>query len=520
MMNVSKSESVSVFDAPTIIVQDEFTTGGAQRKGGSEARTFSLNQDLDYVRGLHSWRAGIMLDGGYSATSTSTNYLGTYTFENLDAYLAGRPRSYSIRTGNPNVSFWNVQTALYVQDDYRPRKNLSISLGMRYEMQTRVQDRTNIAPRAGFTWSPLKSGRMSVRGSWGIFYDWFNMGTYAQTLQTDGTRQREVNIINPSYPNPGALGASAPINRYLLEDRRKLPQHNRASFGVSGSIKRLSLGATYSHWLTSNVLVGENLNAPVNGVRPDPLFANIIRAVGVAEAKTHSVSGNVSVNLSPMASPGALPMPPGANSANQKFFSLRRNLFVSTFFGINRSRNNSDGAFAVPASGDLSQEWGPSFGGLWNVSTSISTGMIKNLSVNLGVYANAGSYYTIRTGFDDNGDLIFNDRPAGVGRNTERGTAQINGEMFLNYTIGFGRQTTTPPMGGVMIMERGGAMSATMMQMPAAPRYRLNIGVIISNPTNRANYGGYNGVMTSKLFRQPTSASGVRTIRFNMGLSF
>ena len=32
--------------------------------------------------------------------------------------------------------------------------------------------------------------------------------------------------------------------------------------------------------------------------------------------------------------------------------------------------------------------------------------------------------YTIRTGRDDNGDLVFNDRPAGVGRNTERGAAR------------------------------------------------------------------------------------------------
>ena len=35
--------------------------------------------------------------------------------------------------------------------------------------------------------------------------------------------------------------------------------------------------------------------------------------------------------------------------------------------------------------------------------------------------AQAAAPYTIRSGVDTNGDLIFNDRPAGVGRNTLRG---------------------------------------------------------------------------------------------------
>ena len=55
---------------------------------------------------------------------------------------------------------------------------------------------------------------------------------------------------------------------------------------------------------------------------------------------------------------------------------------------------------------------------------------------------------------------------------------------------------------------------------PSAPRYRLNFGVSIQNPTNHANYSSYSGVMTSEFFKKPTSAYGVRSITFNMGLSF
>jgi tRNA G26 N,N-dimethylase Trm1 len=52
------------------------------------------------------------------------------------------------------------------------------------------------------------------------------------------------------------------------------------------------------------------------------------------------------------------------------------------------------------------------------------------------------------------------------------------------------------------------------------PRYRLNFSVSINNLTNRANYGGFNGNLSSADFGKPLSASGVRSVRFNAGLSF
>ena len=510
-MSSNRSESRSVVEAPTIVTPDG-TTGGAQRRGGATNRMFAFQQDLDYVRGLHSVRGGIMVDGSYLRSDSFSNYLGTYTFEDLTAFEQGRPRSYTRRIGDPTIEYWNVQTGLYIQDDIRPRKNVSISLGLRYEMQRRVDDKANFAPRAGFTWSPLQSGRISVRGSWGIFYDWYPMNLYGQTLQTDGTRAREINILNPSFPDPGPLDAAAtPSNRYVLEDDLRMPRTNRMSLGLSGNVGRVYLGATYSYNLQSNVLVGENLNAPVNGVRPDPSFVNVFRAIGAARSKFHSVSGNASLNLGPTGATAPA-------SASQPFFSARRGLYLSTFFGINRSRSQSEGAFSVPFSSNLEDEWAPS-GAPWNMHAGISSAMFRNLNMNLSVNANAAGYYSIRTGRDDNGDLIFNDRPAGVGRNTERGAINLSSYLSINYSLGLGRQSTSAPM-GIMIMERGGVLTAGTGPASTMPRYRLTFGVSIENPTNRANYGGYSGVMTSEFFRRPTSVFGVRRVMFNMGLSF
>ena len=97
------SESRSAVEAPTIRVNDAFTRGGAQVAGGQHSRTFGIGSDLDYVRGIHTIRTGIQIDAARWRSDDTTNYLGTYTFESLDAFLTGRPRSFTRRIGDPTI---------------------------------------------------------------------------------------------------------------------------------------------------------------------------------------------------------------------------------------------------------------------------------------------------------------------------------------------------------------------------------------------------------------------------------
>ena len=194
----------SAVEAPTIIVNDAFTIGGAQRRGGTHARNYWLNSDLDYVRGIHSMRTGIEVQAARSRHGLRQQLSRHLRLRGVSTRSRrARPRSYTRRTGDPNVSYTNVQGGVYIQDDIKIRKNLTVTGGVRYEAQTHVPDQLNFAPRAGFTWAPFKSGKTTLRGSWGMFYDWLSTGTYAQTLQVDGFRQRELNIVNPSFPDPG-----------------------------------------------------------------------------------------------------------------------------------------------------------------------------------------------------------------------------------------------------------------------------------------------------------------------------
>ena len=152
------TEMASAIEAPTIRVNDAFTSGGAQMRGGRSDVSFEVASDLDYVRGNHSWRTGLLFEGGRYKSDDTSNYLGTYTFASLADYEAGRPTNYTRRIGDPNVSYSHMQAAAYVQDDWRIARSLLLSAGVRYGMQTHVGDAWNLSPRVSAAWSPLRNG--------------------------------------------------------------------------------------------------------------------------------------------------------------------------------------------------------------------------------------------------------------------------------------------------------------------------------------------------------------------------
>jgi hypothetical protein len=513
-LNRQTSRSESALEAQTIRINDVRTFGGQQQAGGRQINLVNLASDLDYVRGIHSVRAGIVLNGGRYQTDESSNYLGTYTFESEQDFLAGRPRSYTRRIGDPNILYWNLQAGAYLQDDIRVSKTLTFSPGIRYEAQTHLNDLWNFGPRFGFTWSPFKGGKTTLRASWGIFYDWLQAGTYEQSLRVDGFHQQELNIANPFYPDPGNTGGVIlPTNRYLLDEDLPMARNMRVSAGIDQRLTPvIRFGATYADTRGSGLLRGRNLNAPIDGIRPDPFFGNIVEVVPDARLTTQMLSTNFGVSLS-------APSP----TLQRARFNWRRG-GINGGYTISRSRNNTDGAFSLPATGDLADEWAASGNDVRHrFSAAINTQALRNLNIFIHMFATSGSPYTIRTGRDDNRDQVFNDRPAGIGRNTERGSAQFNASGNFSYTVPIGKRKVPPPPGIMITSDRAGGGGFTVTQAPQQvdpPRYRLTFNLSVQNLINRTNYGAFIGTMTSPFFRQPTSASNPRRIDFGMGFSF
>ena len=501
----SDSEAHSLLEAQTVRVLDSFTRGGAQRAGGQHSRSLNAATDLDYVRGIHSYRAGLDVTYLRMRADDTTNYLGTYTFESPEAYELKQPRSYTRRVGDPDIRYSNLQGGIYLQDDMRLRRNLTVSAGARYEAQTHIDDYNGLMPRVGVTWAPFKSGATTLRSSWGIFHDWLPYNTYEQTLRVDGFQQREFDLLNPSYPDVGSVGPGAPANRYLLDDALRMPRTNRVSLGIDQRLHRLvQTTTTYAYQRGSSVYRGLNLNAPVDGERPDEGFGNIIEVVSDANSRQHEVQFAVTVN------PGAL-----FPAFNAPLIKWSRTTVFGNYTWLN-VKNNSDGPFATPATGSLADEWGSApFHVPHRVNVTFNNQTVRNLLTQVNFNTSSGNPYTIRTGLDENGDLIYNDRPIGIGRNTVRGEQQWSLNVAAAYTILFGRQTALPP--GIAVVGGGGGPQVTAVNQNGA-RFRVQFVVQAQNVTNNANYTGYSGVLTSPFYGQPTSVTGTR--RVDMGVQF
>jgi hypothetical protein len=477
-------------EAPTIIVQDAFTSGGAQQAGRVHGKNLTFASDVDYVRGLHSWRGGVQVYADWYRANLNNNYLGTYVFSSLAAYEAGTPLLYTRSVGDPVLNFFHARLGAYFQDDIRVKKGLTLSPGVRYSYQSHVNDKLAFEPRLGMTWAPTKSGRTTLRASGGIFHGWLDPGIWWQTVRSDGQHQRDIIIRNPSYPHPGPGGVSSPSNTYVLGDY-KLNKNLRYSAGIDQRFSpRASVNALYTYYHQDQLPRGQNLNVPVNGVRPNPAFGNIISTITDAELIRHEFFTNFNFSL-------VAPSP----AVNHATFNWRR-LAANGSYSYLRARRNALGPFDVPASGTLATEWGRGpADNPYRINVGVTSTQIKNLSINTSINASDGFLYNETTGFDDNQDGLLNDRPAGTGIFALRGTPNWTLNTRLTYNLPIA--ANVGPGAG-----------------PAAQRYRASVYVSINNLTNHANLSGFSGVMTSPFFMTATGVQNPRKVDMGINLSF
>jgi hypothetical protein len=159
--------------------------------------SFQENDDAFFSKGKHDLKFGVAVERDQENSLFLPGPSGTFQFSTLANFLIDQPRS--IRTGDINGTprGWRQTIfAAYIQDNYRWRPNLTLNLGVRYEMSTVLSEihneevslrnftdklpvtgpplmsnptLKNFAPRVGFAWDPFGDGKSSVRASYGIF---------------------------------------------------------------------------------------------------------------------------------------------------------------------------------------------------------------------------------------------------------------------------------------------------------------------------------------------------------------
>ncbi|MEZ5419691.1 MAG: carboxypeptidase-like regulatory domain-containing protein [Vicinamibacterales bacterium] len=512
----STSENTSLSSNPTLQVLDAFTGGGAGQTGVREGRQFTVDQSVDFTIRKHALRAGVLFEAGQWDSTQQTNANGTYTFSSLADFEAGVARTFTRRVGDPRVSYSQYQVGWYVQDDFRLSKNLQASLGLRQELQTNLGDKWNLAPRAAFTWTVKKT---NVRGGYGIFYDWFEAQTYEQTVRVDGVRQIDEVILNPTFPVTATSGGTRlPASRIQAAASLTQPIVQQASIGFDKNLREwMGVRADYMWTRGYNQFRSVNVNAPVNGVRPDLTVGNISEIASSGRRASDRLS--VGVNL-------RVP---------------QKRIFGNVMYQLGSVRNHADSALSLPADSTRPDaDWGPAAQDVRHRLFLLGNAPLPfGLRVGLNARISSARPYNITTGFDTNGDTVFNDRPDGVGRNSARGAAQMTVDMRLTKSFNLGGLLSGGPegvpMGGAPLpsarsgaapaMQRGpgggGGDGPRMVIMEGSnARYRADFYVNVQNLFNRTNLNGFSGNQLSPFFGQATSAAAARRIEVGATKSF
>ncbi|HUK33633.1 MAG TPA: hypothetical protein VLV86_06970, partial [Vicinamibacterales bacterium] len=459
---------------PAIIVLNAFSSGGAQYQGTrvdtqteiSDVVTLPMGPKQVLRGGLTLWHVGV-------DSSLTSNAGGTFTFSSLDAYVAGQPTTYTQRVGAGVCCFGVTQLSLWAEDDIALAKTLSLSLGLRQESETRTSRATNLGPRGQIDWSPTGVPHTTFHLGAGVFHVWLQPNDIEQTVRVDGIHQQDVLIVNPAYPLPEAAagGAALPSGRYLLSPDLTLPTIVRSSIGVDHTRGPFTFHADFAHQ-TGQQFRGDNLNAPVDGGRPDPNFGNIVAVESNGRARLDALTTSVSYN------------------------DQKRGTFLRFNYTFAHAEDNTDGAFFLPVSPlQPDAEWGPGSNDAHHRFGGNFTQPLFNRRIGLSTYWQFASAlpYTITTGIDTNGDGIFNERPDGVSRNSARGFAQF----YQGAHVGWNLPKGVAPPG-----------------TPA--KYRMQIWVEADNLFNRVNRTAISGVLTSPYFGQAIAASQPRRLYFGI----
>ena len=262
------------------------------------SRTFEVASDVDYVRGhehdprRRSWPRAAVPIGQRDELSRDVHVLESRCLQRRQA------RTYTQRIGDPLVEYFNAQTRRLCAGRHprpqEPDAESGHALREPDAPQGPQQHRAAHGPDVGAVQERHDDAARQLRP----LLQLAERHTYEQTLRVDGFRQRDLFIVNPTYPDPGTGGTIRPPTSYLLGPDVQMGRTQRVSAGIDQTINpKVRVNASFQSCARADQLRGQNLNAPVNGVRPDPRFANIIQTVSDAEQHNDQLSTTLNVNL-------------------------------------------------------------------------------------------------------------------------------------------------------------------------------------------------------------------------------
>jgi hypothetical protein len=285
-------------------------------------KAYSIEDTLSWFipnkAGRHDVKFGAKYSYVWISNPNNANSNGTYVFAHNLPFDPGNPRTYperlNVRVPGPlEYEMIGRTYELYAQDKWQIKPNVTLSLGLRYDLEvTPINeknnslfsdaskypvDKNNVAPRFGVVWNPDGLGKSVVRTGYGLFYDRTLLGTiddlfFANKYSTSFIAAFPQNnpdpgpaagrlptepvlnitdpsqltpavraIINATYP-PGTVARNTG-NVFWDDPDRKQPYFHQFSAGYERELfANVSLSADYIRMKGKNMFLNPDLNIP------------------------------------------------------------------------------------------------------------------------------------------------------------------------------------------------------------------------------------------------------------------
>jgi hypothetical protein len=460
------SDNTAANTAPQINVAGAFVSGGsAAGNFGSTQNNFELTNNTTHTIGQHSFKWGARVREFLLSNTSESDFNGSYTFlggtgpmlnssnqaipgatEDLTALqvyqrtligqqegltdaqirlIGGGATQFQLGAGVPTLKVNQFDIGLYVNDDWRLRPNLTLSLGLRYENQSNIGDDGNFAPRVGFAWGMDAHGTKPVktvlRGGFGVFYSRIPLASTLNSELYNGVTQQSYFITDPSfYPAIPAIGQLTKSPQQLQELYAGIvaPRSYQGSIAVDRTINKYArITAQYMTNRGVHLTRTLNINTPIDGVYPygNSTLLELTESNGFSRTNQLIFSPNISY----------------------------KKLFLFGFYALSYGMDDNEGAPANPY--NLRAEWGPStYGNVRNrVVIGTSLPLPWQLSISPFLIMSSGTPYNITTGIDTLDTGVAAERPS---LNANQSAASCTGTNF-KYEAGYGCFNLNPAPG-------------------------------------------------------------------------
>ncbi|HTX42343.1 MAG TPA: carboxypeptidase regulatory-like domain-containing protein [Acidobacteriaceae bacterium] len=477
-------------------------------------RQFEIADNLDLTHSRNELRLGFDViharNGGNSKEFGGPIYDGEFVYNTCtqsisycesSAYIdnLSNVATYTQSYGNADYVVDDTLAGAFAQWDAHPISDLTLNLGLRYEVQTFTDVRDNWSPRIGFAYNLLGRGTTTIRGGFGIYYSQIiddSEASYALTGPTGvfnytatpgevGFPTSVSAVPLPAFP-PGAVaplrslyirpGRASYYNQFfptgtLLGYPSELtnPYNEQWTFGVEHQLAPSWVLATdYVGSHTLGIVRPLDVDPPTSFIRTAPNMTRTAQAANCTRPywiAWYAQNGYTCDSSSKQGKPGSAPTPPysviqsDVNDGMAWYDALDVNLShqarggsallasyvwshtLDTVDPDSTGQNPNDprctGRDCELGNAIFDQRNRLVLSGVWAAPFGFSTGGVATLA--------SGLPYNVVTGVTDSGDTgATTDRPvingAVVGRDTGRGGSIDSVDPFVGKSIPLGTE--------------------------------------------------------------------------------